>query len=164
MKIWELRHDSYNYAVFLPVDKKMWTLDYIHSFHGSSKLKEWTKLPVTLDRDEKSFPLTDFPGFNYTPLLVFSAQSAEKLYPLIRADAELLPLDFENRTYYGINVMSILDCVDLTKSSFKRFQSSGRIMLFTHLSFQKNRLADHHLFRLTEGPMFYYVSDDFNIL
>lgn len=161
MKIWELRHDSNSYVVFFPVNKEMWTLDYIHSFQGNSKLKEWTKLSVTSDRDEKSLPLTDFLGFLHIPFLVFSDQCVKKLYSLIQEDAELLPLEFENSTYYGINVMSILDCVDLTNSSFKRYKSTGRIMRFNNLSFRKNMLINHRLFRLTEGPIIYYVSDEF---
>lgn len=161
MKIWELRHDSDSYVVFFPVNKEMWTLDYIHSFHGSSKLKEWTTLPVTSDQIEKSLPLTDFPGFLHIPFLVFSDRCVKKLYSLIQGDAEFLPLKIENSTYYIINVMSLLDCVDLTNSSFKRYKSSGRIMRFINLSLRENILINHHLFLLTEGPTIYYVSDEF---
>ena len=161
MKIWELRHNSNNYVVFCPINKERWTLDYIHSFDGSSKLKDWTKLPVTSDQVEKSLPLTDFLGFLHIPFLVFSDECVKKLYSLIQGDAELLPLEFENSTYYGINVISLLDCVDLANSSFKRYKSTGRIMKFNNLSFRKNMLENHHLFRLTEGPITYYVSDEF---
>ena len=161
MRIWELRHDSNSYVVFSPVNQDTWTLDYIYSFHGNNKLKKWTKLSVTSDRDEKSLPITDFPGFLHIPFLVFSDQCVKKLSSLIQGDAELLPLEFENKTYYGINVLSILDCADLNNSSFIRFKSTGRIMRFMNLSFKKNMLMNHHLFRLTEGPIIYYVSDEF---
>ena len=34
-------------------------------------------------------------------------------------------------------------------------------MKFNNLSFRKNMLVNHHLFRLTEGPITYYVADEF---
>lgn len=159
MRIWELTHCEMNYAVFTPEEK--WSIDYIQSFNGSRKSENWIPLFLVLDQPESEHPLNDFPGFQYTSFIIFSSKATGILMPLIQKDAELLPLKFRNDEYYGINVTSVLSCIDYDKSIYKCFKSSGRIMKFYSVAFLKNGVKGHHIFRLTEGPRIYYVSDDF---
>lgn len=159
MRIWELKHCEMDYAVFAPEEK--WSLDYIQSFDGSRKSENWIPLCIVLEQPENEQPINDFPGFHYNSFVVFSSKATRILLPLIQKDAEPLPLKFGNVDYYGINVISALSCVDYDKSVYKCFKSSGRIMKFCRVAFLKKELEGHHLFRLTEGPRIYYVSDEF---
>lgn len=164
MRIWKIGHEDYDYFNLYPVDKAKWTLDYIRSFDGSSKAKEWTQPCAAMEDPERKLPPTDFPGFYCLPFLVFSERATTLLRPLIEHDAEFLPIDASGQAFYFINVTSVLDCVDAEKSTCRRFKSTGRIMKYLSLAFRADVIKGHHLFRLPHGPKYYYVTDEFKEL
>lgn len=58
---------------------------------------------------EKQLALSDSPGFT---IPVFSENAIKLLYPLIVDSVEFLKLKFEEKNYYGINVIKVLDVID----------------------------------------------------
>ena len=58
---------------------------------------------------EKGLELSDAPGFT---IPVFSRRAWECLEPLISKNVEILPLDFNEKEYFGINVITVLDAID----------------------------------------------------
>jgi hypothetical protein len=54
---------------------------------------------------EKGLELSDAPGFT---IPVFSRRAWECLEPLISKNVEILPLDFNEKEYFGINVITVL--------------------------------------------------------
>lgn len=60
---------------------------------------------------------------------------------------------FDEREYYGINVISVLDIVDYEKAKYIKFKSSDKIMLFTKYAFRMcDELKKHHIFKTIDEP------------
>lgn len=65
---------------------------------------------------EKGLELSDAPGFT---IPVFSRRAWECLEPLISKNVEILPLDFNEKEYFGINVITVLDAIDYENQFIK---------------------------------------------
>lgn len=59
---------------------------------------------------EKKLKLSDAPGFT---IPVFSKNALAVLQPLLQDSVEILELLFDEGDYYGINVISVLDVVEV---------------------------------------------------
>ncbi|MBQ7004627.1 MAG: hypothetical protein IJN11_01595 [Oscillospiraceae bacterium] len=158
MKIWQLYFDVENYDNLMPI--KSFTADEIQSFNGTPRKDNWSPLSVKRMEPERQLPLSDAPGFT---IPVFSKNAVELLCPLISNSAEVLPLDFTEKEYYGINVLSILDVIDYTKSKYRLFSDGKRIMAFQKYSFREcEELEKYHIFKIIDEPTRRaFVSDEF---
>ena len=107
-------------------------------------------MPVERMEPEKALPLSDAPGFT---IPVFSKRALDVLLLCIQDCVEILELVFEEQQYFGINVISVLDVVDYERAKYIKFQSSGRIMVFTKYAFKEcDDLKEHPIFKLVDEP------------
>jgi len=116
MKIWQLHFEVDKYDNLIPV--REFTADEIQSFDGRKHKDIWKPLPVKRMEPEKELELSDAPGFT---IPVFSKKAMEILRPLIQNSVEELELQFQEAEYYGINVTTVLNIFDYSKSKYRMF-------------------------------------------
>ena len=113
MKIWKLNFEMDGFDNLIPV--KEFTVDEIQSFDGRSHLNDWNSVEVKRMEPEKKLNLSDAPGFTFP---VFSRKALECLSLLISKNAEYLPLRFDEKEYWCINVTTVLEAIDYKKSIY----------------------------------------------
>jgi len=131
MKIWHLFFEVDKYENLIP--NRKFTADEYQSFDGRRKKEKWSPLSVKRMEPEKGLGLSDAPGFT---IPVFSNKALEVLRPLIKDSVEELALQFDEGEYYAINVISVLDVIDYSKSKYRMFSDGNRIMYFEKYAFR----------------------------
>ncbi len=157
MKIWQLNFELDEYDNLIPV--KEFTVEEIQSFDGRSHLKEWKPIRVKRMEPEKGLDLSDAPGFTFP---VFSKKALECLAPLISKNVEILPIEFDEKEYVGINVITVLEAIDYENSVYKTYRDGKRIMAFKSYAFLQNVVENVSIFKITDEKTRYaFVSDEF---
>lgn len=157
MKLWKLNFELDKYDNFIPVKK--FTVEEIQSFDGRSHLNQWTPVRVERMEPEKGLDLGDAPGFTFP---VFSRRALECLESLISKNVEVLPLDFDENEYFGINVITVLDAIDYDKSIYRTYRDGKRIMAFQKYVFLPEIVRDTPIFKISDEKTRYaFVSDIF---
>ena len=157
MKIWQLNFELDDYDNLVPINE--FTVEEIQSFDGRSHLRQWKPVQVKIMEPEKGLELSDAPGFT---IPVFSRRAWECLEPLISKNVEILPLDFNEKEYFGINVITVLDAIDYEKSIYKTYRDGKRIMAFEKYVFLPTVIEDVSMFKiLDEKTRYAFVSDEF---
>ena len=148
MKIWQLLFEVDKYDNLIPV--KGFTADDIQSFDGRKKKEFWEPLPVMRMEPEKNLELSDAPGFT---IPVFSKTALEILRPLIQNSVEELELQFQEAEYLGINVTTVLDVIDYSKSEYRMYSDGKRIMAFQKYAFKIcDELLSNNIFKIVDEP------------
>lgn len=157
MKIWQLNFELDEYDNLIPM--REFSVEEIQSFDGRSHLKQWKAFPVKRMEPEKGLALSDAPGFT---IPVFSRRALECLEPLISENVEILPLNFEEKEYLGINIITILDAIDYENSIYKTYRDGKRIMAFNKYVFLPNIVENVPIFKISDEKTRYaFVSDEF---
>lgn len=157
MKIWQLNFELDEYDNLIPI--KEFTVEEIQSFDGRSHLKNWKPIKVKRMEPEKELNLSDAPGFIFP---VFSGKALRCLETLIYKNVEILPLDFNEKDYFGVNVITVLNAIDYDKSIYKTYRDGRRIMAFKKYVFLPEVIKDISIFKITDEKMRYaFVSDEF---
>lgn len=157
MKIWKLNFELDLYDNFVP--EKEFTVEDIHSFDGRAKLENWKPVKVKRMESEKNLALSDAPGFLFP---VFSQKALDCLYPLIKNYVEVLPLEFEENDYFGINVINVLDAINYGEADYKTFRDGKRIMAFKKYAFLPSIVLNIPIFKIVDEKTRYaFVSSEF---
>ncbi|MBE5886450.1 MAG: hypothetical protein E7284_08630 [Lachnospiraceae bacterium] len=156
MKIWILDCDVDNYENL--TWKKELDIDYIQSFDGAEKIKDWNPMQVKRMYDRV---FSNTPGLS-PHIPVFDDKAICVLRNLLIGNAEILPLDCEDGSFYAINVINVIDCIDYEKSTYKTFRDGKRIMRFTKYVFKHEKIKGVNLFKIKDEPLKRpFVSDEF---
>lgn len=157
MKIWRLDFDVDHYENLFAGD----SFDYIefHARPGKSKKQGWKPIKVVRMYPQEDLPLGDAPGFTVP---VFSIKAKNALSPLIAKNVEFLPLDFAEKTFFAVNVLTILEgAVDLSQCKYYTFPN-GRVMWINEYVFNKHVAEKAPIFKIAEEPKrCAFVSDAF---
>lgn len=157
MKIWQLNFELDEYDNLIPI--KDFTAEEIQSFDGRRHLNHWKSIKVKRMESEKGLELSDAPGFTFP---VFSRRAVECLESMISNNVELLPLDFNEGEYFGINVITVLEAIDYEKSIYKTYRDGKRIMAFKKYAFLPNIVENISIFKISDEKTRYaFVSDEF---
>lgn len=101
----------------------------------------------------------DAPGFT---IPVFGKKAMDVLYPLLREDVEILPMQFEGGELYGINVLTILDALDYDLSKYITFRDGKRIMAIQKYVFKSSVIKGKNIFKIeNEKHRDPFVSEEF---
>jgi len=152
MKIWRIYpHERYGELAMKEID-----LDYLHSFDGRSKKEGWAP-PETMPYDRcKLGNITDFEG-----ILTLDKIALESLKDLIGNNAEILPIYYNDKEFYLINVIKFVDVINFEKSKYKSL-SNGKIVVFDNYVLDKTMIADNDIFKMKgDAPIVDVVSDRF---
>lgn len=156
MKIWHLDcevNEFENLGWIGEVD-----LELINSFDGRSKVENWE--PISLKRMYDR-PFSNTPGLT-SNIPIFDKKAVEVIKELIKEQAEILPVNYNDGEFYIINVLGTVDCVNYDKSKYKTFRDGVRIMRFEKYEFIEEIVVGKHIFRLKDEPLKRpFVSDEF---
>lgn len=156
MKIWILDCDVDNYENLTM--KEEFDIDYIQSFDGTKKIKNWNPLKVKRMYDRE---FSNTPGFS-PHIPIFDKKSVSVLNDLLTDNAEILPLDCDEGEFYAINVINVIDCIDYEKSKYKTFRDGKRIMRFTKYVFDEVKIDGLNIFKIKDEPLKRpFVSENF---
>ncbi len=155
MKIWILDCDVNKYENLKW--REEFNLSVIQSFNGQ-KINNWN--PIKVERMyNREFSNT--PGFS-PHIPVFDEKAKNALKNILNNKVEFLPLDCENNSFFAVNVINILDCIDYNKSVYKTFSDRKRIMRFIKYSFIEKKINAQHIFKIIDEPLKRpFVSDEF---
>ena len=156
MKIWILDCDVDSYENL--TWKKEVDINYIQSFDGTKKKADWipAKIKRMYDRE-----FSNTPGLS-PHIPVFDEKAVDVLGDLIAGNAEILPLDCHEGTFYAINVINVMDCIDYEKSIYKTFSDGKRIMRFTKYVFDKRKVEGVNIFKVKDQTLKRpFVSEEF---
>ncbi|MDD6400558.1 MAG: hypothetical protein PUG10_02970 [Lachnospiraceae bacterium] len=157
MKIWQLNFELDTYDNLIPI--RDFTVEEIQSFDGRSHLSNWKPIKVKRMEPKKGLALSDAPGFI---IPVFSKRAVNCIGPLISKNVEILPLDFNEREYFCINVITVLNAIDYEKSLYKTYRDGKRIMAFKKYVFIPNIIENVSIFKISDEKTRYaFVSDEF---
>ena len=158
VKIWKLGNTD-GTGLLLPEAK--WTYDMFMSFDGRSHLVGWSAPKLVICEDEPYGDIGDAPSFPHLLPLLLSARGVDLLSDLIADDIELLPVRCDVGDYWFVNVTTVLDCINIEKSSYETFRS-GEIMRFCEYWLKDEVMEGHNIFLSSEEKRAaIFVSDAF---
>lgn len=148
MKIWKLDFEVDKYDSLVPAEDC--TADDYAWFREPKRKENWKKLPVKRLEPEKNLSLGDAPGFNFP---IFSKRAVDILWPVMKESVEKLELQFDEGEYYGINVITVLDVIDYSKSKYITFDDGKRIMVFQKYAFRYcEEIIRNNIFKIVDEP------------
>lgn len=149
MKIYELRCDANNFLTLRASDEKFFHAD---ECDGHEK-KDWVSYSVEHDPGfaRKKKKMGDFTEIATSPF--FSKKAVEILLHDHMENIQLLPVFCvtDQETYYLVNVLELVDCIDHEKSKVTYF-SSGRVMNVERYEMKPDTLKDKYLFKRSDLP------------
>ena len=81
---------------------------------------------------------------------------------MISKNIEILPIDFNEKEFFGINVITVLDAIDYEKSIYKTYRDGKRIMAFKKYAFLPDVIENVSIFKISDEKTRYaFVSDEF---
>lgn len=156
MLIYKLTFDADNYKNMHFSDKRI-ADEYLQKFDGTSIKENWS-IPSIESFDDK-LPLGDVSCFS---IPIFNKKTLDILFPLIKDNIEVLPMQYANETLYGINVLTMLDAIDYENSDYLTFSDKKRIMMFKRYSFKPEIVLDCNIFKIVDEPRRNaFVSEEF---
>lgn len=160
MKIWTMQADANNYNNFTLIDDAGWKdLVRLDSFAGNPMREEWVPYQVKILKDKKIGDMQAF--FGGVPAL--NQNAIDKLAIFFQDNIELLPLSYEKDSYFALNVLDLINCVNYEKADINRF-SDGNIMSFNRYEFIKEKIENKHIFKIIDEPRkFPFVSNEFKM-
>ena len=133
--------------------------DYYQMFNGTSIKKNWKTLKVKYYEDDKELKNGDAPGFN---IPVLKQKAFNYLFPLINGNVEILTLQLNDETLYGINVLNVIDAIDYDSSVYRTYRDGKRIMAFKKYGFREDMIKNKNIFKITDLPRGdIFVSEEF---
>lgn len=148
MKIWKLKFNVEEYDSLVPVK---YAFDKFQIFDGRKKESYWIPLPVKRMEPETGLDLGDASGFMGFP--AFNQKALNALESLIRDSVEVLPLAFKEKPYWGINVVSVLDVLDYSKSIYRIFPNTNKIAIVEKYAIRNCAdLKNHNIFKIVDEP------------
>jgi len=163
MKIWELAFDINKYDRWGFISE-LELLNGSNSLKGQKLLDRWKPAKIKRIGDDKgkganalrtsfTMPLVDLKVFSC--IIDFVKDSVE-LLPTILVDE-----GYDSETFYILNVINRLDCIDFETSDYERFTCDGKIMYFKKRVFKEHKVKGEHIF-VAKGdrPYEVYISDE----
>lgn len=159
MVVWQLNFDVDNYTML--VTKEEEACDLLR-FDGTSEIETWK--PIEVEKADRA-KLSNATCLYSSAIPVFDEKVLDIVKDLIKDSVEILPLDFDGKKLYAINVIKILNCLDYEKSEYIKFDDSDRIMVIEKYVFKEECVKGHHIFKIIDEPEGgAFVSDEFRDL
>lgn len=130
---------------------------------GKSISSSWQ--PVLLEVHTSRGPLSDFPVCPMGPPIL-SQKAWGVLQPLIGDAVEALPVATPLGTYFALNVLDVIDCLDYEQSEISYYPASMNGGLHRIIKYQLNSdlIKRKHIFKIPERMTEAIVSEDFKRL
>lgn len=156
MIVWLIRHDVDHYSA-LGLEQETHPNPFLQ-FSGERLGFRWHPLTVRIE-EHNALPLPDFPYLG-AKVLAASDRAAEILRLTLQDTVEFLELIHEEKQFYAINVLTVLNCLDKARSEFERFQYGGIKRIKRH-QFRAACVEGHRIFKIPEtNCAAIYVNDE----
>jgi len=146
IEIYRIRLNSNKYQSFLPFDQNIWSTDAL-KMDGRPKLPDWKSPKIYIHNPKHQ--RGDFFHF-CSGAFVIDSIVAKKMLTFFENAGELLPLTFEQYSYFIFNVLECVNCLDLQKTEWVIGKATGEKIRIKKYAFDKNRLAESTLFKIPE--------------
>jgi hypothetical protein len=117
--------------------------DLFNQFDGRRLAETWTPVAVEILKQKRRGDLL----YLTSRVPVFRPRTWRVLEPLIGPFVEALPVKTTDETFFAINVLAVLDCLDLERSEVLRFPSGG-IMYIQRHAFKEGSLDNVPIFKV----------------
>lgn len=122
------------------------------SLDGTPRLEDWTPVRMTLiveDGDGSPLLPSDLPWLGeHAP--VFRDTAAKIFGPVLSGFGELLPLACDDAQLAAFNATTVIDALDIERSSIVRLPSSGRIVKVNSFAFRADLLTGVIAFKVPQ--------------
>ncbi|MBQ7944241.1 MAG: hypothetical protein IJ326_09300 [Lachnospiraceae bacterium] len=163
MKIWKLKSELGEYESFqlLSQDK-----DFLKDFKdkilsGQLQKGKLENLELELVEGEK---YSDLPKlWSCSGILMFSERAKECLDDLLGNSVEYVEARTDNKTFYIVNILEILDAINYEEAVLRRLDT-GLVVGFDKYSFLKEKIQNLHMFKVLLNGKIYsteiYVTEE----
>lgn len=158
IKVYELWMD-HTYRTYEPTPKD----GYKSYMFDAVPVKERTfdKIYPSKYKDEIDKPIGDVFSVEISSFIL-NEKSYKVLYPYLKNHSQIFKIKSDNKIFYVVNVIDIIDCLNYDKSELKYFSSSGRVMDVEKYVFKTEKLKNATIFKLPEFPKgISYVTEEF---
>lgn len=132
--------------------EKPWSVDYKRSFCGESKFEGWVSEQMVPLEKECAVGQSDFYRLSGVSGFAADQKAFAALFSILSRSAEFLPLFYQEREVFLVNVTRIIDCLDLEKSNAVYFDGTRKVMHVKEYCFNAETLRDATIFRIKEIP------------
>jgi len=150
MSIWLWRANSNRFRAMDLCDERDQAM--IDRFSGQPFGRSWQPIRVRLLTDEeqgpKGMPTGDCPYLE-SQVPVLSQRAVDALGALLTDNGEVLPLRYDEGSYYAYNVTRVVDALDKERSEIDYFDD-GRVLDIDHHVFDLTRLRGVTIFKVPE--------------
>lgn len=151
MEIWKYGRNSNKYQCLVFKDNSDDCSRLIDYPYGQRIGDKWITFEVEIEEKRKK---SDTPSLN--GYYVISEKAASVLKDLIENDVELLPIKFNDETYYYMNIIYVLDCINHEKAI------KANAFDYAKYSFKQEIVKGKHIFRTKENLFIdIFVSGEF---
>lgn len=158
IKVYELWMD-HTYRTYEPTPKdgyKSYMFDAV-----PVKERTFNKIYPSKYKDEIDKPIGDVFSVEISSFIL-NEKSYKVLYPYLKNHSQIFKIKSDNKIFYVVNVIDIIDCLNYDKSELKYFSSSGRVMDVEKYVFKTEKLKNATIFKLPEFPKsISYVTEEF---
>lgn len=158
IKVYELWMD-HTYRTYEPTPKDGYKS---YMFDGVPvKERTFDKIYPSKYKDEIDKPIGDVFSVEISSFIL-NEKSYKALYPYLKNHSQIFKIKSDNKIFYVVNVIDIIDCLNYDKSELKYFSSSGRVMDVQKYVFKTEKLKNATIFKLPEFPKsISYVTEEF---
>lgn len=158
IKVYELWMD-HTYRTYEPTPKDGYKS---YMFDGVPvKERTFDKIYPSKYKDEINKPIGDVFSVEISSFIL-NEKSYKALYPYLKNHSQIFKIKSDNKIFYVVNVIDIIDCLNYDKSELKYFSSSGRVMDVEKYVFKTEKLKNATIFKLPEFPKsISYVTEEF---
>lgn len=158
IKVYELWMD-HTYRTYEPTPKDGYKS---YMFDGVPvKERTFDKIYPSKYKDEIDKPIGDVFSVEISSFIL-NEKSYKVLYPYLKNHSQIFKIKSDNKIFYVVNVIDIIDCLNYDKSELKYFSSSGRVMDVQKYVFKTEKLKNATIFKLPEFPKsISYVTEEF---
>ena len=148
IKVYELWMD-HTYRTYEPTPKD----GYKSYMFDAVPVKERTfdKIYPSKYKDEIDKPIGDVFSVEISSFIL-NEKSYKVLYPYLKNHSQIFKIKSDNKIFYVVNVIDIIDCLNYDESELKYFSSSGRVMDVEKYVFKTEKLKNATIFKLPEFP------------
>ncbi len=129
---------------------------------GKKKADNWNPPGIRwFDDDGRNIDKYKDPDISYIShpgSLIISPRTHNLITPVVNDVAELLPISFNNETWYLLNVFNQVSALDKANSQYKIY-SSGKVGWLTKVAFIADKVPYNKLFKIQENPARIYFAE-----
>ncbi|VAW60641.1 hypothetical protein MNBD_GAMMA11-360 [hydrothermal vent metagenome] len=161
MIVYALHPDSANKKIFVMPDE--YKLQKISDFDtGKKKEDNWNPPGISWFNDDgrniDKYKDPDISYISHPGSLIISPRTHDLIAPVVNDVAELLPVSFDNETWYLLNVFNQVSALDKANSQYKIYRS-GKVGWLTKVAFLADKVPHNKLFKIPENPARIYFAE-----